>query len=95
MDLGAMFVHPAQLGDKRLAESRDSDGIFERRWHVADAKLDGIEKRVGSDIPPDTFAVVDASRFDQALYIIVEIAPGREYFRDAAAWEGLPDNGAV
>ena len=53
------------------------------------------KKRMRANIPPDSFAIVDAACLDERLDIGVEVARGGEYFWYTAAREGFPDDRAI
>ena len=53
------------LSDHRLKERGNSDRVINPRGNIADAKLQGGEKRMRPNIPVDLLTVVDATGFDQ------------------------------
>src|SRR5205085_2779055 len=53
-----------EFGDNSLKQRGDGDSIVNACRNVADAKLQSWEKRMRAAVPPDLFAVVDATGLD-------------------------------
>src|SRR5437764_6513641 len=53
-----------EFGDNSLKQRGNRDGVVNTRRNVADAKFQGWEERMGTAVPPNLFAVVDAARLD-------------------------------
>src|SRR5947209_4374191 len=86
----ASCVESGQLGNQRLAECGNSNSMFNRPRHIKDAELNSIEKWMRADIPPDFFAIVDTTCFDESLHIGIKISPRGEDFGYPAARKGFP-----
>ncbi len=77
-NLYTVSMQPGQLRDERLAERGDANHIVEGGGHIENAKFDCAKKRMGSDIPPDFFGIIDTAGINECAYIVVELAPGLE-----------------
>src|SRR5438045_7050824 len=60
-----LLTQLVQFDNDRLHHCRQRDRVFHPRLRVADAKLDRVEKRMQSDVPPDLFRVIDATGRDE------------------------------
>src|SRR5438874_894518 len=94
-ELSHSLYAPRLLIDSHLADRNKGDHVFKGGRHIANTKLNRIEECVRADIPPDFLAIINASRPDQALHIVIEITPRRKRIGDTAARETLPDHGTI
>ncbi len=88
------LVEAMKLDDDGLAESGDGDGFIHFCANVEQAELKSAEGRVGTDVPPDFFAVIDAIELDEEVDEIFVRAPGFELFGNAGARKTAEDGGA-
>ena len=95
VDLPTMLVQPGQPGNQGLAEGSNSHDVVESGRHIEDTELNGAEKRVGADIPPDFLAIIDAAGTNQRLNVGIEIGPRGEGIGQPAAMKTPPHNGAI
>ena len=72
-----------QLDDDRLNDRGERDGVIHARLRITDADLEGVEKRVEPDVPPNLFRVIDAVRAHEQLAVILVFGEAFERIRDA------------
>ena len=73
-------------------ERRQALGLGGGDLRVADAHLDGAERRVRADRPPDLRVLDDRARRDQQLEVVAKRAPVAERVGHAAARKGLRED---
>src|SRR5271163_2765884 len=83
-----------EFDDQGLGECGDGNGFFDFGGDVAHAEFEGPEGGMGTDVPPDFFAGVDAIEFYEEVDEIFVGAPGFELFGDAGARKAAEDGGA-
>ncbi len=78
-----------------LDERGDGDGLLGAKGDVADADLDRVEERVGADVPPDFFCVVDGVGLDEQVDVAFELGVAGEAVGEVGARKVFEDLGAV
>src|SRR5437867_12168747 len=68
-----VFMAPCQFRNQGLREGDEGKSILNGGRHIADTELQRIKKWVWADIPPDFLPVIDTSRLNQVLHILVEL----------------------
>src|SRR5260370_32105663 len=66
------LIKPIELSNERLTECCNGKSVLKCRRHITDAKLNGIEKWMGSNIPPDFLAVLDKVKRYKLLNVLLE-----------------------
>src|SRR6266849_6852382 len=84
-------VQAMQLDDDGLGERGDGHGFFNLSGDIAHAELEGAERWMRANVPPDLLAGVDAVELDEEAEEIFVGAPGFELFGDAGAREAAED----
>ena len=84
-----------QLDHDGLHHGGERDRVVDPRLRIANAKLDCVEERVQTDVPPDFLCVVDAPGADEQLQVIVVFGEALESVGNAGARETFEDHLAV
>src|SRR5687767_284610 len=71
-----------QLHDDRLRKGRDRNRRPRRSRNVADSELQGAERWMRPDVPPDLLGVVEAVQLHEQIDVLVIFAPRLESIRD-------------
>ncbi len=88
-------MEAVEIGGGGLDERGDGDGLFGAERDVAGAHFDGVEERMGANVPPDFLGVVDAVGADEEADVVLEFGVAGEGVGDAGAGEVLEYFGAV
>ena len=92
---GVLAMQFLQLDHDSLHHGGQRDRVVDTRLRIANAKLDCVEERVQTDVPPDFFCVVDAAGADQQVQVVVVLGEALEGVGNAGARETFEDHLAV
>src|SRR5262249_34101803 len=84
-----------QLGDDRLHKCRQRYGVIDARLRIANPKLNGVEKRMQPNVPPNLLCVIDAVRGDEQVQKILIFAEAFKRVGNACARKALKDHVAI
>src|SRR4030095_11883622 len=90
-----LFNQFRQLGDNRLKQGGDRDGVINARGNIADSKLQWWGERMRPAVPPDLLPVVNATCLDQQLDVTLKARIRVEMVGDVSARKLLKDFGTV
>src|SRR4030095_10726940 len=84
-----------QLRDNRLEKSSNGKRIVDARGNVTNAELQRWEKRMRANVPPDLFAVVDATRLHKEINVSLKSGVGVEVIWNISSGKLFEDLCAV
>jgi hypothetical protein len=88
-------VEVPELAGGGLDERGDGDGLLRAEGDVADPDFDGVEERMGANVPPDFFGVIDGVCLDEEVYVAFELGVAREAVGQVGSGKVFEDLGAV